>query len=136
MNSTKKRHIAEQVKQLRARFAQTMGVVLGDVLPAPLLMHWIAEEAGRFRRRLYDPLQTLLLFIEQVLGADHSCQDALARGVSSRVAPGQSPNSLNTAAYCKARSRLPWGSLSAWGGRRGEGCVRSSPRHGAGVAGK
>lgn len=107
MNSNKKRHLAEQVKRLRARFVQKMGVVLGEVLPAPLLMQWVAEEAGHFRQRLYDPLQTLMLFIEQVLGADHSCQDAVARGVSSQVARGQAPGSLNTAAYCKARSRLP-----------------------------
>lgn len=107
MNDSKKRHFAEQVKRFRARFVQKMGVVLGEVLPAPLLMQWVAEEAGHFRQRLYDPLQTLMLFIEQVLGADHSCQDAVARGVSSQVALGQVPSSLNTAAYCKARSRLP-----------------------------
>lgn len=102
MNSNKKRHLAEQVKRLRARFVQKMGVVLGEVLPAPLLMQWVAEEAGHFRQRLYDPLQTLMLFIEQVLGADHSCQDAVARGVSSQVARGQAPCSLNTAAYRRA----------------------------------
>ncbi|MBS4096760.1 MAG: hypothetical protein KGZ83_08000 [Sulfuricella sp.] len=99
MNSNKKRHLAEQVKRFRARFVQTMGAVLGDVLTAPLLMQWVAEETGVFRRRLYDPLQTLMLFIEQVLGADHSCQDAVARGVSGQVAQGQAPGSLNTAAY-------------------------------------
>lgn len=70
MNDSKKRHFAEQVKRFRARFVQKMGLVLGEVLPAPLLMQWVAEEVGHFRQRLYDPLQTLMLFIEQVLGAD------------------------------------------------------------------
>src|SRR5690606_36390526 len=56
--------------------------------------------------RLYGPLTTLALFIKQVLGADHSCQDAVARGVSARVALGQRPGSLNTGPYCKARARL------------------------------
>lgn len=63
MNDSKKRHFAEQVKRFRARFVQKMGVVLGEVLPAPLLMQWVAEEAGHFRQRLYDPLQTLMLFV-------------------------------------------------------------------------
>jgi hypothetical protein len=51
-------------------------------------------------------MQTLMLFIEQVLGADHSCQDAVAHGVSQRVALDQSPCSLNSGPYCKARARL------------------------------
>ena len=46
------------------------------------------------------------LFLEQVLGADHSCQDAVARGLSQRVAQDLSVSSLNTGPYCKARQRL------------------------------
>ncbi|MHB1173992.1 MAG: hypothetical protein ACYCZJ_02565 [Sulfuriferula sp.] len=116
MDSIKKRHLAEQVRPLRARFVQTADTVLGDALPAPLLRQWVAEEAGRYRQRIYDPLQTLMLFIEQVLSADHSCQDAVARGVSGRVAQGQAPGSLNTAAYSKARSRLAVGLIERLGG--------------------
>ena len=128
MNDSKKRHFAEQVKRFRARFVQKMGVVLGEVLPAPLLMQWVAEEAGHFRLRLYDPLQTLMLFIEQVLGADHSCQDAVARGVSSQVALGQAPSSLNTAAYCKARSRLPLRLIQRLGWETGERLCAQQPQ--------
>ena len=70
------------------------------------MFQWIEEEAGNCRERIYGPLQTLMLFIEQVLGADQSCQDAVARGVSQRVGLGQSPCSLNNGPYCKARARL------------------------------
>jgi hypothetical protein len=84
---------------------------LGDVIPATLLIRWITEEIGSYRERIYGPFATLVLFIEQVLGTDHSCQDAVARGLSSRTARGQTPCSLNTAAYCKARLRLPLGLL-------------------------
>ena len=35
---------------------------------------------------MYSPLVTLSLFLEQVLGADHSCQDTVARGLISRIA--------------------------------------------------
>lgn len=128
MDSIKKRHLAEQVRQLRARFVQTVGTVLGDVLPAPLLRQWVAEEAGRYRQRIYDPLQTLMLFIEQVLSADHSCQDAVARGVSGRVAQGQAPSSLNTAAYSKARSRLAVGLIERLGRETGERLCTQQPR--------
>ena len=107
MYRNKKQYLAEQVRRFRARFVQSVGTVLGNVMAQPLLSQWVIEEAGVYRERLYDPLTTLRLFIEQVLGADHSCQDAVARGLSTRVALGQTPCSLNTGPYCKARSRLP-----------------------------
>jgi len=71
--------LPNQVRRFRARFVQTVGAVLGDVLPKRSLMKWIAEECGHYRQRIYDPLQTLTLFIEQVLGTDQSCQDAVYR---------------------------------------------------------
>jgi hypothetical protein len=108
------------VRRLRARFVQSVGAVLGDVIPAQLLMQWVMEEAGRYRERVYGPLSTLVLFIEQVLSADQSCQDAVARGVSARVALGQAPCSLNTGPYCKARARLPLGLLQRLGRESGE----------------
>lgn len=47
-----------------------------------VLKNVVSEEIGRWRERLYGPLTTLTLFIERVLGADHSCQDAVARGLA------------------------------------------------------
>ncbi|MEX2468713.1 MAG: IS4 family transposase [Pseudohongiellaceae bacterium] len=128
MDNSKKRHIAEQIRRLRARFVQTMDSVLGDVLPTPLLMQWVVEEVGSYRQRIYDPLQTLMLFIEQVLSADHSCQDAVARGVSGRVAQEQVPCSLNTAAYSKARKRLPLELIGRLGQETGETLCAQQPR--------
>lgn len=107
MQRNKKRSLVEQVQRFRARFAQSVATVLGDVIPGESLLAWIAQEVGTYRERIYGPLATLVLFIEQVLGADHSCQDAVARGLSARVALGQPTCSLNTGPYCKARTRLP-----------------------------
>jgi hypothetical protein len=90
---------------------QSVGTVLGDIVPAGALKQWVRQEAGQFRDRVYSPVTTLTLFIEQVLSADHSCQDAVARGVSARVALGEAGCSLNTGPYCKARKRLPVGLL-------------------------
>src|SRR4030065_657435 len=107
MHRNKKQCLAEQGRRFRARFAQSVGTVLGNVIPQPSLTQWVIEEAGVYRERIYTPFTPLVLFIEQVLGADHSCQDAVARGLSARVALGQTPCSLHTGPYCKARSRLP-----------------------------
>ena len=107
MNSIKKKRLVEQVRRFRARFVQSVGTVLADVIPQESLMAWVLDAVGVYRERIYSPFITLVLFIEQVLGADHSCQDAVARGLSARVALGQTPCSLNTGPYCKARSRLP-----------------------------
>lgn len=107
MHRNKKKYLAEQVRRFRARFVQSVGAVLGNVIPQSSFTQWVVEEAGVYRERIYSPFTTLMLFIEQVLGSDHSCQDAVARGLSTRVALGQPPCSLNTGPYCKARSRLP-----------------------------
>lgn len=43
MNDSQKRHLAEQVRRLRARFVQSMGAVLCDVLPTQSLMQWVFD---------------------------------------------------------------------------------------------
>jgi len=125
MDSSKKRQVSEQVRRLRARFAQAVGALLGDVIPQQLVMQLVSEEAGGWRERVYGPLTTLVAFIEQELSADRSCQHAVARGVSARVALVQAPCSLNTGAYCKARSRLALGLLEL-GARGGCPAVRGA----------
>ncbi len=107
MQCNKKERLVEQVRRFRARFVQSVNTTLANVIPRQSLVEWIIEEAGVYRERIYGPLTTLSLFIEQVLGSDHSCQDAVARGLSARVALGQPTCSLNTGPYCKARARLP-----------------------------
>lgn len=129
MHDNKKRHLAAQVRRFRARFAQSAGTALGNVVPQQLLMQWVVEEAGRWRERLYGPLQTLALFIEQVLSADHSCQDAVARGVSGRVAQGQTMCSLNSGPYCKARQRLALGLVERIGREVGARVCHGQPAH-------
>ena len=106
MDVSKKGSFAEQVRRFRTRFVQSGGSALSEVITAQVLKAWVIEEAGMWRERLYSPLITVVMFIEQVLGADHSCQDAVAQGLSSRVAQGKAPCSLNTGPYCKARQRL------------------------------
>ena len=128
MNNSKKRNRAAQIRRFRARFVQSVGAVLGNVLPAKSLKQWIHEECGNYRERIYGPFRTLTLFIEQVLGADHSCQDAVARGLSDRVSREQAPCSLNTAGYCKARQRLPLGLIARMGRETGDSLCAQQPK--------
>ena len=109
MNGSKLKELTRQVKQFAAQFAQAGPSLLGEIIPVGEMEQWVREEAGGYRERAYGPLRTLLLFIGQVMSADHSCQDAVARGVSEQVGCGQAPSSPNTGPYCKARQRLPLG---------------------------
>lgn len=106
MNGNKKRTVCAQIRRFRQRFVQGRGSMLSQLFTAQYLGQWVCQECGRWRERVYGPLRTLMLFIEQVLSADHSCQDAVARGASARVAAGESGCSLNSGPYCRARQRL------------------------------
>jgi hypothetical protein len=127
MDGNKKASFVEQVRRFRARFVQTGGSMLSNVITAQVLKVWVIEESGKWRERLYPPLITVGMFIEQVLGADHSCQDAVAQGLSSRVALGQAPCSLNTGPYCKARLRLSLGLVERLGHEIGARLCAAQP---------
>lgn len=109
MNSSKLKRFAQQLRQFAAQFVQSGQALLGEIIPLAELEGWVRAEVGTYRERHYGPLRTLMLFIEQVMSADHSCQDAVARGVSQQVGLDQVAGSLNTGPYCKARQRLPLG---------------------------
>lgn len=110
------------------RFAQTAGSPLRELIPAKRLMQMVTQQAGRYRDRVYGPLPTLVLFLEQVLSADHSCQDAVARGLSARLAGRQSACSLNTGPYCKARARLATALVQRLGREVGQAICAGQPR--------
>ena len=61
----------------------------------------------KFRDRIYSPAITVWMFIGQVLSADQSCRDAIARLNVWRVARGKCPASIDSACYVEARQRLP-----------------------------
>jgi hypothetical protein len=52
MNTSKKRVLTEQVRRLRARFAQSVDRLLGEVIPAELLKQGVLEEVVQWRERL------------------------------------------------------------------------------------
>ena len=110
MHRTKNADIKHHMQLLRQQFAQARGDQ-GDPIDCAFKPEEMAQildqEVGPYRTRIYPPLVTLRLFIDQILCSDHACQDVVGRRLSQRVADGQSPCSLNSGPYCKARKRLP-----------------------------
>jgi hypothetical protein len=127
MDHSKRVKMAGQVRRFCRRFAQGAGGALGRVIPRQEMQRWVAEECATYRERIYGPLQTLMRFIEQVLSADASCQDAVARGLSQRVGLGQAPCSLNSGPYCKARGRLALKLIERLGREVGARLVAAQP---------
>jgi Transposase DDE domain len=127
MDDSRRVKMAGQVRRFCRCFAQGAGDALGRVIPRQELQRWVTEEGGAYRERIYGPLQTLMLFIEQVLSADASCQDAVARGLSQRVGLGQAPCSLNSGPYCKARARLALNLIERLGREVGARLVAAQP---------
>ena len=64
--------LGQRVRQFAAQFVQSGQALLGQIIPLTELEQWILEEVGDYRERKFDPLRTLMLFLEQVMGADHS----------------------------------------------------------------
>lgn len=125
MDTTKARYagvgsLRHQVRQFLDRFAQTGTDALSSLLNTAQLERLIRQHCTHQRERTYPPMVTVGLFLEQVLSADHSCQDAVARGLSHRVAQNLSTSSLNTGPYCKARQRLSSTLLPALGKTLGQ----------------
>jgi len=71
------------------------------LIATPQYIPQIQEHQGRFRNRLYNPVQTLSMFIAQALSPDSSCQKVVNQG--ALFDPGRS---ISTGGYCKARKRL------------------------------
>ncbi len=107
MKDNKIERIQQKIIMLKRQFLQDGASVfdqaLGDQEAATVVSEWVAP----YRERIYPPLDTLRLFVGQVLSSDRACQDVVGRRLSERVAQDQSANALNTGSYCDARQRLP-----------------------------
>jgi hypothetical protein len=95
--------------QLRQQFAQTGQCGLENAFTAQEIDQIFLEEVGHHRHRIYPPMVTLRLFIDQTLSSDQACQKAVSQALVTRAAAGQTQCSLNTGPYCKARKRLSLG---------------------------
>lgn len=106
MKDNKVARLMRAAALFRQQFAQEIGGICSWVLGEAEIAAIVNTYVKKSRVRIYSPLDTLRLFVGQVL-CERACQDAVGRRLSERVAHGQSQNTLNTGAYCQARARLP-----------------------------
>ncbi len=107
MNDNKVERVKQKVAMLRRQFLQDDTGVFGQALGSQEMATVANALVEPYRERIYPPLDTLRLFVGQVLSADRACQDVVGRRLSERIAQGQSVSALGTSSYCDARKRLP-----------------------------
>jgi DDE family transposase len=98
-----------QFHDVLAPFVGAAGLPLADVLTAQDIEHAFAAEEVRFGGSswsFWTPALTLWAFLSQVLSADQSCRAAVAR-VLVLWALSRDSQELDTAAYCRARAKVP-----------------------------
>jgi hypothetical protein len=127
MNDSKGTQLLTQISAFRARFAQSVGTMLSEVISQEQLKEYVTAEVGNYRDTKFNPIQTMVMFIEQVLSADQSCDDAVSRERSAQVARGEVACSSNNGSYCGARTRLPVALLMRIGKEVGEQLVEKQP---------
>ena len=106
MKNTKVNQIRQKIMMLKQQFLQSDSRLFDQVIEQHEIEAVMQKLVEPHRERIYSPLDTLRLFVGQVLSADRACQDVVGRRLSERVAQGRPANALNTSAYCEARQRL------------------------------
>lgn len=102
-DSSKLRGIGRQLAHLREQIEPIWERVINERISLARVSEWLDEEVQVWRERQYSPMTTLMMFIGQVVSADQSCKDAVAR----ETARSKTDRSQSTGPYCKARQRLP-----------------------------
>lgn len=97
----------QQFSFLRRQFLQDGDLPFGNILSEEIVSKALKSANVCWLDRIYTPLVTLWVFLNQVLSEDHSCRWAVARLIAHRVSRGQPACSAETGAYCQARKRLP-----------------------------
>jgi len=105
VNRYRSRSLSSIASKLESDSEQSL--IFERFLPAEVVRQACKKFGLSFRERIFTPVVTLWMFLEQTLSADHSCQNALHRLNAWRVAQGKEKASSNTSSYCEARQRLP-----------------------------
>lgn len=127
MKDNKLERVRQKAIMFGQQFLQDDTVFLDQALGSQTLAALVNTHMPKHRERIYTPLDTLRLFVGQVLSADRACQDVVGRRLSERVAQGQSASALNTSAYCDARQRMPVSLPMTLSALLGEGLESNAP---------
>lgn len=106
MKDNKVKRMRQRTVMFRRQFLQDDTGIFAQALGDQEVAAAVDELVGPYRERIYPPLDTLRLFVGQVLSSDRACQDVVSRRLSERIAQGQSVSALNTGVYCDARQRM------------------------------
>lgn len=104
----------QQAEALLASFLQTDGLPLADVLTPDDVVTAFADAGADCHgsaTAIFTPLLTRWAFLGQALHADHSCRAAVLRVAVLCAALHRPIPASDTAAYCRARARLPVAAL-------------------------
>jgi hypothetical protein len=104
---------SQQQRRVLAQAGNADAYGFFNLLTGPELLEDVEELLPEHRERLFPPTETLSIFLAQVLSSDGSCQQAVNDTAVKRLVAGMDECSSNTAAYCKARARLPQTMVSA-----------------------
>ena len=99
-----------QFAQALAPFVTEPGLPFANVLPAETVERAFAEEGVRFgatKKSVFTPALTLWAFLSQVVHEAKSCHAAVLRVAALLIALKRTPCTEDTAAYCRARAKLP-----------------------------
>ena len=100
MKDNKVKRIRQKIVMFRRQFLQDDTGIFAQALGDQGVAAVVDELVMPHRERVYSPLDTLRLFVGQVLSSDRACQDVVGRRLSERIAQGQSVNAPNTGSYC------------------------------------
>ncbi|WP_050031396.1 IS4 family transposase [Verrucomicrobium sp. BvORR034] len=98
--------LSQSRSKVDALCLRQLGVLLGDWLPG-LIASFKPKEGDNSRERIYTLSVTFWAFLSQVLDPGGSCLRAVCRLKSLMCSHRQELPEEDTAAYCRARARLP-----------------------------
>ena len=98
MSLPRGRRFQDRMAQAREQLQERDQLPFQELLSAELIKGLLKEFEVDYRDRIYTPAVTLWTFLSQVLSADHSCREAVARVLADRAARGQEPCAPSTGA--------------------------------------
>jgi putative transposase len=120
----------QQAEALLASFLQADGLPLADALTPEDVVTAFADAGADCHgsaTAIFTPLLTLWAFLGQLLHTDHSCRAAVLRVIVLCAALSRPAPASDTAAYCRARARLPTAALRRLATHLGQGLEDRAP---------
>lgn len=103
MGKNRKSALMAQVSSTITQMTKQKGLLFKNAFESKGLWQRINKYYQNFRNRAFYPSTTLFAFLSQMLSADRSCVEIVARVNLDRVAQGLDPVSPDNGAYVKAR---------------------------------